>query len=63
MIPIISGKAPSPGTLKTGLIILLKHLPKYATKLVWLSKFVAIKKGNKEGRTALYQSKIPDLAA
>lgn len=42
--PIINAKEPSPGTLKSGLIILFKVLPKYCTILVLPNNSVANKK-------------------
>ena len=63
IIPITNANAPSPGTLKTGFINLVKSFPKKETTKVWESKSVATKKQNKEGITELAHNAKPDLAA
>ena len=62
IIPIIKGYEPSPGTLKIGRIHLCKSFPKNGTIEVWLSKFVAIKKGSKEGTTEFIQRLSPSFS-
>ena len=63
IIPIIKGKAPSPGTLNTGFIIFLSNFPSKGTTFVHPKSSVAIKNGKREGTTELAQSLSPFLAA
>ncbi len=53
-MPIISGKAPSPGTLKTGFIIGANSLPRISTASVWDNNSEAIKNGKREGTTEFH---------
>lgn len=61
-IPIIKAKLPSPGTLNTGFIILLKNIPKSLGILVLDKISVAIKKGSREGTTEFAHNFRPDFA-
>lgn len=63
IIPRIIAIALSPGTLKTGLIILFRNLPKIYIKLVLQSSSVATKNGNNAGRTEVAHKASPFCAA
>mgnify|MGYP004532325749 CR=1 FL=1 len=62
IMPIIKGKAPSPGTLKRGLINLFKILPKKDITLVYPNNSVAIKNGKSDGTTEFAQRLNPFFA-
>lgn len=63
MIPIIKAKAPSPGTLKMGLIYLFSSFPIYSIILECINNSVATKNGKSEGITELAQRASPDFTA
>ena len=61
MIPIIKAKAPSPGTLKIGLIMGFNIFPIKGTINVDFRSSVATKKGRSDGTMELAQSAKPDF--
>ncbi len=63
IIPIINGKAPSPRILKSGFIILFKHLPNELIKFVCINAFVATKKGKRDGTTEFAHNESPFFIA
>ena len=62
IIPIIKGKAPSPGTLNIGLINLFKSFPKIEITFVYPRSSVAMKKGSREGTTEFAHKASPVFA-
>ena len=58
----MKGNAPSPGTLKIGLINLFKSFPKIEITFVYPSNSVAIKKGSKDGTTEFAHRASPVFA-
>lgn len=60
---MIRGKAPSPGTLNNGFIILFNFTPRKSIIFVWLNNSHAIKNGNNAGTTEVTQRDNPSFEA
>ena len=62
IIPIKKAYAPSPGTLKIGLINLFRYFPSIGIKLVLFRSSVATKNGKRVGTTEFAHRKRPSFA-